>query len=97
MMGLLKAALRFDGSGGSQFRPYGRTLAKGEIMHYLRYNGFAIKVQPTWRDPYASGQKLLRQGVEAFEMPWRLGIRAELWHEICEACCVRMVALGVEE
>ena len=97
MIGLLKAALRFDGSGGRQFRPYGRTFANGEITHYLRDHGYAIKVPPTWRDFYASGQKLLRQGVEAAEVPGRLGIRAERWQEICGACSVRVVALGVEE
>jgi RNA polymerase sigma-B factor len=97
MIGLLKAALRFDGSGGRQFRPYGRTFANGEITHYLRDHGYAIKVPPTWRDLYASGQKLLRQGVEAAEVPGQLGIRAERWREICLACSVRVVALGVEE
>jgi len=96
MIGLLKAALRFDDSGGRQFRPYGRTFANGEITHYLRDHGYAIKVPPTWRDLYASGQKLLRQGVEAAELPGRLGIRAERWQEICGACSVRVVALGVE-
>ena len=39
MIGLLKAALRFDGKGGRQFRPYGRTFANGEITHYLRDHG----------------------------------------------------------
>ena len=97
MIGLLKAALRFDGSGGRQFRPYGRTFANGEITHYLRDHGYAIKVPPTWRDLYASGQKLLRQGVDAAEVPERLGIRAERWQEICGACSVRVVAFGVED
>jgi RNA polymerase sigma-B factor len=97
MIGLLKAALRFDATGGRQFRPYGRTFANGEITHYLRDHGYAIKVPPTWRDLYASGQKLLRQGVEAAEVPGRLGIRSERWQEICVACSVRVVALGVEE
>ena len=97
MIGLLKAALRFDGKGGRQFRPYGRTFANGEITHYLRDHGYAIKVPPTWRDIYASGQKLVRQGVEAAEVPGRLGIGAERWQEICGACSVRVVALGVEE
>ena len=97
MIGLLKAALRFDGSGGRQFRPYGRTFANGEITHYLRDHGYAIKVPPTWRDLYASGQKLLRQGVEAAEVPARLGIRAERWQEICGACSVRVVAFDISE
>ena len=97
MIGLLKAARRFDGSGGRQFRPYGRTFANGEITHYLRDHGYAIKVPPTWRDLYASGQKLLRQGVEAAEVPGRLGIRAERWQEICGACNVRVVAFEIGE
>ncbi len=97
MIGLLNAAQRFDGSGGRQFRPYGRTFANGEITHYLRDHGYAIKVPPTWRDLYGSGQKLLRHGVEAAEVPGRLGIGVERWREICGACSVRVVALGVEE
>jgi RNA polymerase sigma-B factor len=97
MIGLLKAALRFDGSGGRQFRPYGRTFANGEITHYLRDHGYAIKVPPSWRDLYASGQKLLRNGVDALEVPARLGIREERWREICGACSVRVVAFGVED
>jgi len=63
----------------------------------LRDFGYAIKVPPNWRDLYASGQKLLRQRVDAAEVPWRLGIRAERWQEICGSCSVRVVALGVEE
>jgi hypothetical protein len=58
---------------------------------------YAIKVPPTWRDLYASRQKLLRQGIEAAEVTGRLGIRPERWREICCACSVRVVALGVEE
>jgi len=97
MIGLLKAALRFDGSGGRQFRPYGRTFANGEITHYLRDHGYAIKVPPTWRDLYASGQKLLRQGVDASDVPGRLGITAERWRDICGACNVRVVAFDIGE
>ena len=51
----------------------------------------------TWRDLYASGQKLLRQALYAAEVPRRLGIRAERWQEICGACSVRVVTIGVEE
>ena len=79
MIGLLKATLRFDGKGGRQFRPYGRTFANGEMTHYLPDHCYAIKVPPTWRDLYASGKKLLRQGLIAAEVPARLGIRTERW------------------
>ena len=51
----------------------------------------------TWRDLYASGQKLLRQGVDAAEVPGRLGIGVERWLEICGACSVRVVAFEIGE
>jgi len=96
IIGLLKAAERFNPTGGRQFRPYGRTYANGEIMHYLRDSGFAIKVPPTWRDLHASGQKLLRQGTSPAQVPQKLGISAERWLEIQEACSITVVALPPE-
>ncbi|MCX5946882.1 MAG: RNA polymerase subunit sigma-70 [Cyanobacteria bacterium] len=96
VIGLLKAAARFDGTGGRSFRPYARTYANGEITHYLREHGFAIKVPPSWRDHYASGQKLLREGCPPAELPERLGVTPERWAEISAACSVRVVALPLE-
>jgi len=96
IIGLLKAAERFNPSGGRPFRPYARTYANGEVIHYLRDSGFAIKVPPTWRDLHASGQKLLRQGVPPDQVPQQLGISEERWIEIREACSVTVVALPPE-
>ena len=96
VIGLLKAAARFDGTGGRSFRPYARTYANGEITHYLRDHGFAIKVPPSWRDLFASGQKLLREGCPPAELPERLGVAPERWAEISGACSVRVVALTLE-
>ena len=96
VIGLLKAAARFDGTGGRSFRPYARTYANGEITHYLRDHGFAIKVPPSWRDTFASGQKLLREGCSPAELLQRLGVTPERWEEINEACSVRVVALPLE-
>jgi RNA polymerase sigma factor (sigma-70 family) len=93
VIGLLKAAARFDGTGGRSFRPYARTYANGEITHYLRDHGFAIKVPPSWRDLYASGQKLLREGLPPHVLPERLRITAERWQEIQEACSIKVIAL----
>jgi len=36
VIGLLKAATRFDGSRRRSFRPYARSYAKGKITHFLR-------------------------------------------------------------
>jgi DNA-directed RNA polymerase sigma subunit (sigma70/sigma32) len=96
VIGLLKAAARFDGTGGRSFRPYARTYANSEITHYLRDHGFAIKVPPSWRDLYASGQKLLREGLPPLAVPGRLGVTQERWAEISAACSVRVVALPLE-
>ena len=93
IIGLLKVAERYTPTGGRPFRPYARTHANGEIIHYLRDSGFAIKVPPTWRDLFASGQKLLRQGVPPVQVPQRLGISKERWLEIQEACSVTVVAM----
>lgn len=75
LIGLIKAARRYDPSRGP-FRPYGRTYANGEITHFLRDNGFLLKVPPTWRELHARGQRLLAQGTAAGDIPARLGLRA---------------------
>jgi RNA polymerase sigma-B factor len=95
MIGLIKAARRYDQSRGP-FRPYGRTYANGEITHFLRDNGFLLKVPPTWRELYARGQRLLTSGVGVTEMLDRIGISRPQWIRIVDACSVRVVAFPVE-
>jgi DNA-directed RNA polymerase sigma subunit (sigma70/sigma32) len=95
MIGLIKAARRYDPSRGP-FRPYGRTYANGEITHFLRDNGFLLKVPPTWREIHARGQRLLTSGVGVGEMLERLGISREQWIQIGDACSVRVIAFPVE-
>ncbi len=95
MIGLIKAARRYDPSRGP-FRPYGRTYANGEITHFLRDNGFLVKVPPTWREIHARGQRLLTSGVELLEMLERLGINREQWIQVVDACSVRVVAFPLE-
>ena len=95
MIGLIKAARRYDPSRGP-FRPYGRTYANGEITHFLRDNGFLLKVPPTWRELHARGQRLLASGVDVGEMLERLGVNREQWQQIAAACSVKVVAYPVE-
>ncbi len=71
MIPVRKAAARFDG-----------IYANGEMTYYLRGHSFAIKVMPSWRDLYASGQKLSRQG-----------ITVERWREIHEASTIMVIVL----
>ena len=95
MIGLIEAARRYDPSRGL-FRPYGRTYANGEITHFLRDNGFLLKVPPSWRELHARGQRLLTSGDGVVEMLERLGITREQWIQIVEACSVRVVAFPLE-
>ncbi len=95
MIGLIKAARRYDPSRGP-FRPYGRTYANGEITHFLRDNGFMLKVPPTWREIHARGQRLLTSGVGVTEMLEQLEISREQWIQVADACSVRVVAFPVE-
>ena len=95
MIGLIKAARRYDPSRGP-FRPYGRTYANGEITHFLRDNGFMLKVPPTWREIHVRGQRLLTAGLGVAEMLARLEISREQWNQVVEACSVRVVAFPIE-
>jgi RNA polymerase sigma factor (sigma-70 family) len=95
MIGLIKAARRYDPSRGP-FRPYGRTYANGEITHFLRDNGFLLKVPPTWREIHTRGQRMLSSGVGVAEMQERLGLSRPQWQQIEEACSVRVVAFPLE-
>ncbi len=95
MIGLIKAARRYDPSRGP-FRPYGRTYANGEITHFLRDNGFLLKVPPTWREIHARGQRLLTSGVGVGDMLERIGLSREQWIQIVDACSVRVVAFPVD-
>jgi RNA polymerase sigma factor (sigma-70 family) len=96
MLGILQAARRYSPERGS-FRPYARTYANGEVFHYLRDKGFLIKVPASWRELHARGLKLMRLGVEAAEVPGRLGVSEERWREIVQACEQRVVAFEVRE
>ena len=92
MLGILQAARRYSPERGS-FRPYSRTYANGEVYHYLRDKGFLIKVPASWRELHARGQKLLKCGLLASEVPTRLGVKPERWHEIVFACSLRVCTL----
>jgi hypothetical protein len=66
------------------------------VYHFLRYKGFLIKVPASWRELHARGLKLMLLGLETAEVRGRLGVSAERWREIVEACGQRVVAMEVE-
>ena len=97
-IGLIKASRRYDihrpGRSPNHFIAYARPFVNGEITHYLRDKGFLISVPGRWRELHARGQKLLREGTPADQIPALLRMSIEHWAEISAACCVRVVAMG---
>jgi RNA polymerase sigma factor (sigma-70 family) len=85
ILGILQAARRYSPERGS-FRPFARTYANGEVYHYLRDKGFLIKVPASWRELYARGQKLQRNGHSIDEVCTKLAISKLRWSSIAEAC-----------
>ena len=100
-IGLIKASRRYDihrpGRSPNHFIAYARPFVNGEITHYLRDKGFLISVPGRWRELHARGQKLLREGSPANQIPALLGVSTERWAEISTACCVRVVAMGARQ
>ena len=92
MMGIVQASRRYSPERGS-FRPFARTYANGEVYHFLRDKGFLIKVPASWRELHARGQRLLRTGTNASEIPNKLGINPDRWHEISLACSQRVISM----
>ena len=100
-IGLLKASRRYDckrvNRSSPNFIAYARPFVNGEITHYLRDRGFLISVPGRWRELHARGQKLLRQGIAADQIPEQLGLTPERWAEIAAACSVRVVAMALSQ
>lgn len=100
-IGLIKASRRYDihrpGRSPNHFIAYARPFVNGEITHYLRDKGFLISVPGRWRELHARGQKLLREGTPADQIPALLGLSIERWDEISAACSVRVVAMGAKQ
>lgn len=96
MLGIIQAARRYSQERGS-FRPYARTYANGEVYHYLRDNGFLIKVPASWRDLYARGQKMVRIGTVLDDLPAALCDAPWLWNEITAACSQRVLASDIQD
>ena len=98
-IGLIKASRRYDdkriNNSKSNFIAYARPFVNGEITHYLRDKGFLITVPGRWRELHVRGQKLIRAGTRAENIPELLGITPIRWAEIVEACAVRVVAMPI--
>lgn len=64
--------------------------ANGEVMHFLRAHGKAVKVPRLWREQYAKVRRLARERGKPEDRPTMEAIARELglkeWRRILEAC-----------
>ncbi|NJR38550.1 MAG: sigma-70 family RNA polymerase sigma factor [Leptolyngbyaceae cyanobacterium CSU_1_4] len=86
MMGLVKAAKRYDPATGYRFSSIAVPWIRGEILHYLRSRGGVPRVPRVWQDTYMKGY-----GLSDADAAAKVGITLEAWQEIKQACSCWMV------
>lgn len=92
-MGLLAAIERFDPSRGSHFSPFACPYIKGEIRHYLRDKGNAIKIPRTLQNLYQRGKSLASSNEQT---AISLGCTQEEWRE-AKAIAVNRIPVNIEQ
>jgi RNA polymerase sigma-B factor len=88
-MGLIRAIERFDPNHGCAFSSFAVPYIRGEILHYLRDRGSALKVPRRWQELQKRGQKMREQlatqlgrNPKEDEIAQALGISVDEWQEI---------------
>ncbi len=97
-LGLIRAIERFNPSQGCAFSSFAVPYIRGEMLHFLRDRGSALKVPRRWQDLQKEGQRartnlaeeLGRQPMDQ-EIAERLNITVYEWREIKMAVKNRML------
>ncbi len=96
-MGLIRAIERFNPSQGCAFSSFAVPYIRGEMLHFLRDRGSAVKVPRRWQDLQKEGQKVrveltstLGRAPQDAEVAEALGISLHEWREIKMATRNRM-------
>lgn len=85
LIGLCKAAERYDPEKCPYFSSFAMPYIIGEIKHELRDRYNPIKVVRSWQDMAAKGAKLKAEGRNDREIASALGIPLEQWLEVEQA------------
>ncbi|MGJ3251335.1 MAG: RNA polymerase sigma factor SigF [Elainellaceae cyanobacterium] len=88
-IGLIRAIERFNPGQGCAFSSFAVPYIRGEMLHFLRDRGSAVKVPRRWQDLQKEGQKvrvqlskdLERQPTDQ-EVADKIGISQDEWREI---------------
>ncbi|WP_088894632.1 RNA polymerase sigma factor SigF [Leptolyngbya ohadii] len=96
-LGLIRAIERFDPSQGCAFSSFAVPYIRGEMLHFLRDRGNAVKVPRRLQDLDKEGQRVrteltkqLGRTPEDSEIAERLGVSAGEWREVKMAMRNRM-------
>lgn len=88
-IGLIRAIERFDPSQGCAFSSFAVPYIRGEMLHFLRDRGTALKIPRRWQDLQKEGQKLqldlmrqLGRSPRDHEMAQALDISVKEWREV---------------
>ncbi|MGG6294151.1 RNA polymerase sigma factor SigF [Leptolyngbya sp. AN02str] len=97
-LGLIRAIERFNPSQGCAFSSFAVPYIRGEMLHFLRDRGSALKVPRRWQDLQKEGQRVRTEMVKELghqptddEVAERLGISVYEWREIRMAVKNRML------
>ncbi|NJN03724.1 MAG: RNA polymerase sigma factor SigF [Leptolyngbyaceae cyanobacterium RM1_1_2] len=88
-LGLIRAIERFDPGQGCAFSSFAVPYIRGEMLHFLRDRGTAVKIPRRWQDLQKEGQKQQAELIRRLgrqpndtEMAVALSISVEEWREV---------------
>lgn len=88
-LGLIRAIERFNPSQGCAFSSFAVPYIRGEMLHFLRDRGSAVKVPRRWQDLQKEGQRRqadlareLGRQPNDYEVAEALGVSLQEWREI---------------
>ncbi len=94
--GLCKGAIGFDPSRGHRPSSYLVPKVKGELLHYIRDTGFAVRISHRLRELWIRARRPVAQGLSDQQIAQQLGVPLPLWLECRRACGQRPVPLQEE-
>lgn len=87
-LGLIRAIERFDPSQGCAFSSFAVPYIRGEMLHFLRDKGNAVRIPRRWQELQKEGQKVrerltasLGYSPSEAEIAGKLGVSVEEWRE----------------
>lgn len=87
-LGLIRAIERFDPTQGCAFSSFAVPYIRGEMLHFLRDKGSAVRIPRRWQELQREGQKVREELTAALgcspsdtEIARKLGVSLDEWQE----------------